>query len=1390
MTTTGAYNQPYLLIQSINPTEGEWNDTSFQMTIMVKASTEFNDTANVDVRLWRTGTTDIPADSSSVSADGTRITSNFDLSNPAIKLGVPYNISVYWKQGGWTDIFRSCFEVVQTPPNITSISTPADPSVQAWGYAAQTARRVIIKGDHLSNPTSVILQDQSSGTQISGTVVNVPGVTDQYTIVAVFNLASTTATKSTPNSYWDVMVTTAGGNDTSSDDSERLLLNPTPTVTAVIATDTGNSPPSWSDWAFASQTARKVRVKGTYLYGMEMDGHDVQHPADNSAAVLQQVSGTQLAQGKYVSALAPGTSTAVDFNDFMSDTEVVLSYDFTPFSAAKSVSSTDAKGVPCDLQITNYGGSITQSGSDIDGVDKRLRVNPPPVIDYVYGAPNAPNPANPSGSPAYFSWAHGAMTSRNVRVAGQYLYGLDNSDNASWLSRSGNMTAYATYTPGQTTSANDWTTDTPVIMTYDPSSQSYAKTTPNNYWGVRIRNYGGLATSTSAQTQKRVLMNPTPVLTRVTPTSSPNYYDWAHGGMTSRRVRIEGQYLYALDQTDTSVTLSYLSSNPTARATFVSSSADPDVDPNASVIMNFNPSSSAAATTVANKYWDVNVTNYGGTETSGGVQSKQVYMNPTPIITGVSASNPTASPNYFSWAHGGMTSRNVRIEGYFLYMLNDSGSTTTLKSQEDSSETSPGTLASGQNPADFEADMDKPMVRTFNPSSVPNIKTSYQNKDWKINVTTSFGVVPVPSGATVKMNPGPVITRVSATSASGSPPYFDWAHAAETARNVRIEGNYLYALDQSDTTVQLEYGGNRTLKATFTPPQNPALYDVYIDTPVVMTFNPSLATGVKTASDTWWNVEVTNYGGPATYGGGSTTPTSNAQRVHMNPPPVITAVTATSSPNYFSWAYLSQTSRNVRVEGQYLYGLDQVADSSAKLRYNNGTLYETATKAISADPDPTVHDTDINAPAILTFYPSSAAPAPPATTYDKYWDVRIQNYGGTITSSTNAMRVYMNPLPTVASIQVYNTSTHVYDAFSTASTGSATHTNYKVGKEYTVGITGTYMQAGSSIDLALGTFNPVTGTTTYVPLTGGTVAANGASITGLTMNVSVNPTTTASFMKWGGSTLQTDNTLIAGVYHLIFVNSDGTKATQDRTLTVTHATFTVTATSKQTAWGSVSVAPAPVGGYYYQDQSVTATATPGASASGQYQFVYWQSGGVDQTGWGEAVTFTDSATHTIVARFRKKLYWSTDGTASANWASFVAGYDSGTGADFTALDTVEDPLNPSMYLYAYGGYNREIAGVTNSSMLLTGAGASTVYIDWKQINAANSYLVVSTNKTSGYNTYNLRLAHTSTAFARVTESLNVSSLGTSTNYYVRVHSRTPSSTTNTSTIRVYRVWLE
>lgn len=497
-----------------------------------------------------------------------------------------------------------------------------------------------------------------------------------------------------------------------------------------------------------------------------------------------------------------------------------------------------------------------------------------------------------------------------------------------------------------------------------------------------------------------------------------------------------------------------------------------------------------------------------------------------------------------------------------------------------------------------------------------------------------------------------------------------WGHRGQNARPLTIYGTGLW----NPATVSLKGPYPAT---TYTIP---GTVTGALGTSMTATFNLT-GTGVTRPADSKWVVEVTTLGG-------TVSSDSDAERFWVNPPPTISAVTATSSPTYYDWAYRAQTARDIRVEGTYLYGMN---DASADA-YTRLVLEPWITGSATFVSGPTGNGCVSSTPMVMRYNPSSAGAD--ASTNNTHWKVRVVNYGGSVDSTAAwSTRVWMNPPPTLTNI---------------AGWPGSPYTGTRNGNQYTgLTVNGSYLQSGAMYAVVRN--NPPVAATTYGLLSGGSLNAAGTSQSNMTMNVNVNPMT-SSFRIWGagwGGGAQSDNTLIAGAYYLYLTNGDGQSLIlASSTYTINHAQYTINSTSSPAGWGSVTG-----GGTFWQDQAYALTPNPVSSAGNWvgYLRVWQEPSGTDQWGYPWQITGNATGNRSLNCRFAKWFYHGDD--ASPNYATWQ--------------QTVNDsPYDNIQTARAEGGYrilwvqskaslsflsgnNGEVGARTNAQVSFTGA--STLY---------------------------------------------------------------------------------
>jgi len=553
------------------------------------------------------------------------------------------------------------------------------------------------------------------------------------------------------------------------------------------------------------------------------------------------------------------------------------------------------------------------------------------------------------------------------------------------------------------------------------------------------------------------------VLTAPPVYDSLSNYNWGHKGQSSRRLTVNGSNLHGVTIT--------LKKGTTLIPGAVSS------NDGSTLVATFNLSSISGE----DEYWDIEITTIGGTVVSD-TNAKRLYVNPRSVITRIS---DTSSPNYYRWAHSGQTARRIRIEGDYLYGYEDA-IPTNEKLMKYGGYTTTGEAVWVSGPTGDEASpLNQSLVLTFNPSTA-SVGYNATNSYWTVHLKNYGGVAESTTDTgRVLFNPTPTITQVSPTSVGN---YYDWAHSDQTARNVRVEGTYLYAFGVSGAEAQMNYNSYATSKAGITTA--PALNDESDTDPVTFSFNPNSADSGSywTTSNTRWDVHLKNYGGTADSD-------TDAKRVLMNPPPTITRITPTeggSSPSYFDWTYWSKGATPVRIEGTNLYALGATTvGAERKLKYSTYTLEGTVTTDAGAD-----YVVNSSVATIISFNPSSV-PALVENVRNTRWDVYLKNYGGIAQSGGDSSRVWMNPPPQVTSV-------------------SGLVSGYrKQGTVATVTVNGNYFQNNAMLYLSNnwdGSWPPPAGV--LVKCSGGVTNNAGTQITGIAENLDK-----ANFYDWTGGSL-------------------------------------------------------------------------------------------------------------------------------------------------------------------------------------------------------------------------------------------------------------------------------
>jgi hypothetical protein len=597
---------------------------------------------------------------------------------------------------------------------------------------------------------------------------------------------------------------------------------------------------------------------------------------------------------------------------------------------------------------------------------------------------------------------------------------------------------------------------------------------------------------------------------------------------------------------------------------------------------------------------------------------------------------------------------------------------------------------------------------------------------------------------------------------------FTWGYGrgagGQTSRQITVTGANLYT-----ATIQLK-GPNPSNAYTI-----PGTVTSNNGTTLTATFNLTGGNATSRAPNSVWDLEINTPGG-------TVITNEAADRFTLNPTPTITSVQSTSSPSYYNWAYKNQTSRNVRINGTYLYGFNDGTNRWTHLYWNGMESSQNATYVSG----PTGNDCNHTDPVVLTFNPSNATSSVNPTDHPEVnntrWDIKIGGNWGTAQSDVNGKRVWMNPPPTMSN-----------PAIPVANWPASPYTGTRNGNQYAaVRVNGNYLQTGAMAAVVRN--NPPSSTTTYNVLNGGSLNADGTAITGMTLNVNVNPMTN-SFRVWGasgwGASTQNDNAQISGSYYVYWLNPDGQYVISASAATINHATYSIACTATPSGWGTVSGA-----GTFYQDQAWSITANP-VSSSGQWlgAFRVWQEPpGTDQWGYGYPLSGTATANRSFNCRFSKWFYHG-DYTGGPNFGSFVQSVNDSP-YDNIQTARVEGSyrilwVNSKASMSFLSTNTGEVAARTNSQVSY--AGASTLWWYAAQSdgnnNGANNWSTVCSS-TGTNDRYNVgQMWGSSDVFGYDWRSMNVSGRA---NGYLHINSRTDYSIWggNNTAVRTRYVFME
>lgn len=438
---------------------------------------------------------------------------------------------------------------------------------------------------------------------------------------------------------------------------------------------------------------------------------------------------------------------------------------------------------------------------------------------------------------------------------------------------------------------------------------------------------------------------------------------------------------------------------------------------------------------------------------------------------------------------------------------------------------------------------------------------------------------------------------------------FNWGYRVQNGRRITITG-----ADMFNATVCLK-GPDPSNTYTI-----PGAINSNDGSTLVATFDLTGNAGIR-PNDSRWNVEVTNAGGVATSD-------TDAKRLWMNPPPRIDSVSASytgSSPYYFNWAWKTQTARNVRITGQYLYYMDAVPpERTCTLSWNG---METSNASFVSGPTGSnCNDTD---PVIMAFSPDSAIHSNPSFPHNEVhgtrWSVNLGGNYGSNASDNDGERVLMNPAPVITSV-TFNGATN--PTIWTGSRGGNSISN--------IVVNGSYFQ--NPLDSRGVAMAGIRGDVPVTYLTGCTVNAAGTSVGPATMNIVVNRPSGNGFFKYVYPTtyVVADNGTLGGVFDAYLFNGDGQYFNLNGVITINHGSYTISFGSYQNTVGNTRFGyPTSVTGTYWQDQDVTASAN---ASNGYAGFREWLDGATSVS-TSNPWTFTANGDKTYKCRYYQYVYY-------------------------------------------------------------------------------------------------------------------------------------------------------
>lgn len=678
--------------------------------------------------------------------------------------------------------------------------------------------------------------------------------------------------------------------------------------------------------------------------------------------------------------------------------------------------------------------------------------------------------------------------------------------------------------------------------------------------------------------------------------------------------------------------------------------------------------------------------------------------------------------------------------------------------------------------------LDKDGNRVFKPGQTYDVSIYWPAGGWKDTLRSGFRVEAA----------APLIDSIGG---------YDWAHYAQTARELTINGEGL-----DEATVYLSDGSNNI----------PGTVITNTSEKVVARFNVSAVPAAKDSINEYWDLHTSSLGGQAVY----------RDAILMNPPPKVTGISVRydASTPYYNWMYRANNVRRVCLQGEYLYALDQ-DESSSTLTYGSYATDPTREVVGAGTVGAVVQTNDENVrdkttPVVLSFNPSSAKSSGGSSVMNDdsvkvtSWTVNLSNVGG---STSLANCVTMNPTPSINTMAGNPAS-----AFTGSKSG---YTNYSGSTSYPNGYwygspityTGQYLDDPEILSIgkirllkagygSSGTFlemkNDTASLAAFQTVTGD---SGSSTINNLKLGVSVNGNPSMNFKHgdWSTTATATNSQIGAGTSPYYPALRAGCGVVIDRpgvTMDITHMQYTVSAALKYPNVGAYTN-PADYGtvsgGSPYQDELLTDYLS--YTVKTNHKFFGWTNNLATNVNPGTNTVnpATTRATETVTYSgwFFRKLYFHTD--ALQNQGGFQKGVTTG--------------LLPSQALTVpFSGDSNAMRLTTSDSTLFEASigayadvdltGVTTVVVNWQQVGAVTwptssdnirSYFGICNNgdKDKDHQRYLQNLGEIKNTFGSRWETITVSSGNATTNKAVKVVARVTGGSSR-SDIRIYYTWIQ